>query len=151
MKINHILYPTDFSESSNVAIDYVKNIAQTHGSKITMMYVMDQVGISQGWYVPHISLEAFYTEMEENAKKNLDRCCYEQFREFKDIERVVAKGKPDEEIVKYADSKGVDLIVMASPVKTGMDFVFGSAIEKVIRKAKCPVLCVRLPLKELIR
>ena len=147
MKINHILYPTDFSESSNVAIDYVKNIALQHGSRITMMYVIDQIGRSQGWYVPHISLDAFYKELEENAQKKLDHCCYEQFSEFKDIERVIAKGKPDEEIVKYADNKGVDLIVMASPSKTGMDFVFGSAVEKVIRKAKCPVLCVRTPLK----
>lgn len=147
MKLTHILYPTDFSESSNVAIDYVKSIAKQHGAKITIMYVLDQIERSRGWYVPHISLEEFYKDMEENAKKKLEHCCYEQFREFSDMERVVIKGKPDEEILKYAEGNGVDLIVMASPNKTGMDFLFGSAAVKVIKKAKCPVLCVRTPLK----
>jgi len=145
MKISSILYATDFSEGSNAALDYVKSLARQYGARVTMMYVVDEVAGGHGWYVPHISLDELYKDMEASAKKKLDHCCYEELREFKDVERVVAKGVPDEQIVKYADDHGVDMVVMGAFSKAGMDFLFGSTTEKVLRKAKCPVLCVKTP------
>lgn len=143
MRVKHILLPTDFSEHSEAAVDYVKDIAQRHDSKITLMYVVDEGQKVQGWYVPHISLDEFYKDQEENAKKRLEKCCYESLRDFKDVEKVVARGVPAERIVDYAEKNGVDLIVMGSLSKSGMDFFFGSTVAKVLKKAKIPVLCVK--------
>ena len=143
MKITHILHPTDFSDSSAAAMDYVKTLAKQYDSEITMMYVMDELDNAKGWYVPHISLDEFYKDMETAAAKKLEHCCYEGLREMKKVNRVVVKGEPEEEIVKYAKTHGVDMIVMGTHSKSGMDFFFGSVTEKVIRGAECPVLCVK--------
>lgn len=144
MKISKILHPTDFSECSRAATDYVKSFAKLHDASVVMMYVVNDVAqTAGGWYVPHISLDELTKDMEQSARKEIDRCCYENFRDVKDVERVVLKGVPDDVITKYARENGVDLIVMGTHSKSGMDFVFGSTTEKVIRKAGCPVLCVK--------
>lgn len=145
MKINHILHPTDFSESSQAAMDYAKSLAQKYDSSITLLYVIDEMSKTEGWYVPHISLDEFYKEHEDQARKKMEHCCYEELRNIKHVDRVIVKGEPSEQIVKYADSKGVDMIVMGAYNKSGMDFMFGSTTRKVIKKSKCPVLCVKVP------
>ncbi|MGA2192029.1 MAG: universal stress protein [Nitrospirota bacterium] len=144
MKIKHILFPTDFSEGSEAAVDYVKSLAAQYSSKVTLLYVIEEFGKTQGWYVPHISLDEFYKEMEANAKKKLEHCSYEEMRDI-ETDRVVLKGRPDEEILNYADSGDVDLIVMGTQSKSGMDILFGSTAIKVLRKSKCPVFCVKVP------
>ena len=144
MKISRILHPTDFSEHSRAATEYVKSLATKYDAAVTMVYVVASAAESVGgWYVPHISLDELAKDVEASAKKEIERCCYENFREVKDVQRVVLKGIPDEEIVRYAADNGVDLIVMGTHSKSGMDFLFGSTTEKVIKKANCPVLCVK--------
>lgn len=145
MNITHILYPTDFSEGSAAAFDYVKALAKQYNAEITLIYALDEIDRGKGWYVPHTSLDEFYKEMEEQAAKKLERCCYEELRDFKKVNRVIKKGAPYEVILNYAKEKSVDLIVMGTQTKSGMDFVFKSSVEKVIKKAECPVLCVKAP------
>jgi nucleotide-binding universal stress UspA family protein len=144
MKITKILLPTDFSELSNKATDYAHELAKQYGAAVVMMYVVDNSSnVPGGWYVPHISMDEMYKDMEKNAEKRLEKCCYETFRDLKNVERVVVKGVPEVEIIKYASENGVDMIIMGSETKKGMDVVFGSTAERVIRKAGCPVLCVK--------
>ena len=143
MNITHILYPTDFSEGSAAALNYVKAIAKQYDAEISLLYAIDEIDKGKGWYVPHTSLDEFYKEMETEATKKLEHYCYEELRDFKKVNRVIIKGLPEEVILNYAKEKGVDMIVMGTHTKSGMDFVFRSAVEKVIKKAACPVLCVK--------
>ncbi|HEX9860009.1 MAG TPA: universal stress protein [Nitrospirota bacterium] len=144
MKITKILHPTDFSECSKAATRYAHSLAKQYGASVVMMYVVDDVTHNPGgWYVPHISLDELTKDMEQSAQKQIDRCCYETFRDVDKVERKVLRGVPDDVIANYARDNGVDLIVMGTHGKSGMDFVFGSTTEKVIRKADCPVLCVK--------
>lgn len=67
-------------------------------------------------------------------------------RGLKDVERTVIKGIPHEEIVEFARENGVDLIVMGTHGRRGLDRVFfGDTASRVVRKAPCPVLTVRIP------
>ena len=67
-------------------------------------------------------------------------------RGFGNIEHVVTKGIPYEEITRFAETNKVDLIVLATHGRTGLDrLLFGSTAEQVVRYAPCPVLSVRLP------
>jgi len=146
MNINRILLPTDFSVCSAAATEYTKSLAEKYGSKVVVMCVVDESTIKGGWYVPHINIDDMFAEMEKEAKKQLDKCVYENFRDMEsDVEKVVVKGIPDEEIIKYANDNKVDLVVMGTYSRTGtMDRVFGSTTERVIRKSAAPVLCVKV-------
>ncbi len=146
MEIKKILFATDFSEGAKNALPYAFDIATRWGAKLYIVHVIYDMAKSTGWYVPHSSLEEVYKDLETSARKELDKTFIEEMRNYKDIEHVVLKGTPYEEIVKFAEANSVDLIVLATHGRTGLDrLLFGSTAEQVVRYAPCPVLSVRLP------
>jgi nucleotide-binding universal stress UspA family protein len=63
-----------------------------------------------------------------------------------EVETIVIKGIPFHEIINAATEIGADLIVIGTHGRTGLSHVvMGSVAEKVVRKASCPVLTVRMP------
>jgi len=63
-----------------------------------------------------------------------------------EVETIVVKGVPFNEIINAATEINVDLIVIGTHGRTGLSHVMlGSVAEKVVRKATCPVLTVRMP------
>jgi universal stress protein A len=87
-----------------------------------------------------------YKDIQEGAKKELERFGVEELSGFKDLERSVVTGVPHEEIMKLAPEKKVDMIIMGTHGKKGLDrILFGSTAAQVVRYAPCPVLTVRLP------
>jgi len=78
--------------------------------------------------------------------KNL---CEVELKGLTNYESLIINGIPFIEIIRTAKEKEADLIVVVTHGRTGLDHVlFGSTAEKVVRKASCPVLSVRLPGKE---
>jgi len=64
------------------------------------------------------------------------------------VKSIVKTGKPFVEIIETASYEDVDLIIIATHGHTGVEHIlFGSTAEKVVRKAPCPVLTLRDPLK----
>lgn len=146
MKIERILFPIDFSEGAMNALDYAISLSKEYNAKLYLLHVVHEISMTAGWQVPHIRIDELYRDMEESARKELEKCCMEELRGLKDVERIVLRGIPDEEILKVAREKKIDLIVIGTHGRTGIDrFLFGSTAEKVVRKAPCPVLSVRLP------
>ncbi len=146
MQIKAILFATDFSEGSKNALPYAVDLAKRYEAKLIIMHVIYDVARSTGWYIPHISVEEVYNDLEKSAKSELEKTYVEEMRGYKDIERVVMKGIPYEEITKFAETNKIDMIVLATHGRTGIDrLLFGSTAEQVVRYAPCPVLSVRLP------
>lgn len=146
MNVKKILFPTDFSEGSYNALPYAADMAKHYGAKLYLLHVIQDIAEATGWYVPHVSLDELYRDMEKNAAKEIDRYGIEELRGIKDIERIVVKGRPYEEILKFAGENKADLIVIGTHGRKGLDrVIFGSTAEKVVRDAPCPVLSVRLP------
>lgn len=146
MKIERILFPTDFSEGSMGALDYAISLTKEYNARLYLLHVVHEIALASGWHVPHIQIDALYRDIEEAANKEIRRWCSEELRGLKDVERVILRGIPDEEILKVAREKKIDLIIIGTYGRTGIDrFLFGSTAEKVVRRAPCPVLSVRLP------
>ena len=58
-------------------------------------------------------------------------------------EGAVVEGNPGSEIMRFAEEKGVDIIVMGTVGRTGLDkFLLGSVAEKVVRGSRIPVLTI---------
>jgi universal stress protein A len=146
MKIERILFPIDFSEGSMNALDYAVSLSKEYNAKLYLLHVVHDISMTAGWQVPHIRVDELYRDMEEGAKKQIEKCCEEDLRDVKDVEKIVIRGIPDEEILKVARDEKIDIIVIGTHGRTGIDrLLFGSTAEKVVRRSPCPVLSVRLP------
>jgi nucleotide-binding universal stress UspA family protein len=91
-------------------------------------------------------MDEIYNDIEKSAKAELEKCFIDEMRGFKEIERTVLKGIPYEEITRFAGENKVDMIVLGTHGRKGIDrMLFGSTAEQVVRNAPCPVLSVRMP------
>lgn len=146
MKVDRILFPTDFSEGSTHALHYAVDLAKQYNAKLYILHVIYDIAKATESHIPHISADEIYNEMNKWALGELEKCCIEEIRGLSDVEKVVLKGIPHEEIVKFAGDNKVDMIVMGTYGRTGLQkFIFGDTAEKVVKKAPCPVMTVRVP------
>lgn len=144
MLAKRILFPTDFSEGALNALPYALDMTKSCDAKLYLFHVIYDVATASGLYVPHISFDEMYKDLEKGAKKELERFACEEMKGCKDVEYTVVRGIPHEAILKFAEEKNIDLIVIATHGRKGLDrFLFGSTAEKVVRYAPCPVLTVR--------
>lgn len=149
MEIKRILFPTDLSEGSAHAVPFVADLTKHYGAKLYIIHVMYDVARATGWYVPHVSMDEMYREIEANARKEIEKCCIEELRGYKDIDYKVLKGVPHEEILKFSEENSIDLIIMGTHSRKGLDrVIFGSTAERVVRNARCPVLTVGFPVRK---
>lgn len=142
-----ILYATDFSESSEHAFKYALSLAQKFQSRLIILHVINEPVDLRGFYVPHVSFENLEKEIEEGAQKMMEKFCASHVgADFTDYETEIVTGIPYEEILKRAEQEQVSFIVLGTQGRSGIDhLLFGSTAERVVRKAKAPVVTVRHP------
>lgn len=146
MKVEKILFPTDFSEGSFHALPYAVDLTKHYNARLYILHVVYDVFKATDTHIPHISADELYVEISEWANKEIDTCCIEEIRGLSNVEKIVLKGIPHEEIMKYAAEKQIDMIIIGTYGKKGLErFIFGSTAEKVVRNAPCPVMTVRIP------
>jgi nucleotide-binding universal stress UspA family protein len=135
--VTKILYPTDFSPYSNQAYFHAVALADKHGASLTIVYVYS----------------ATFGTPEAAGDGGKDRQYWrnqlEQIRPVDGhipVRHVFLEGDPATEIVRFAADAGIDLIVMGTHGRTGLErLLMGSVAEKVMREAPCSVLVVKLP------
>lgn len=145
--VKKILLPTDFSEGAKNALPYAVELTRQYNASLYLIHVIYDINQASGLHVPHVNLDQLYSEIESVAKKELERFGLEELRGM-NVQREVIRGVPYEEIVKYAEKNQIDLIVIGTHGRKGLEKVFfGSTAEQVLRRAPCAVLTVRLPKK----
>jgi len=144
MMTKRILFPTDFSEGALHALPYALDMAKNCNAKLYILHVIYDVATASGLYVPHVSFDEMYRDIEKSARKELEKFGCEELKDLKDVEYAVLRGIPYEGILKFAQEKNISIIVIGTHGRKGLDhFLFGSTAEKVVRYAPCPVLTVR--------
>ena len=149
MQIKTILFPTDFSNGARAAMDHAISLARDYKAKLILLYVIQDISIAE-WYIPSsLSVADLVEDMQKSADAEMAKWGVEVSAKVPDLEKVVARGVPFVEIIQTAKAKNADLIVIDTHGRTGIDhMLFGSTAEKVVRKAPCPVLTVRMAGKE---
>jgi nucleotide-binding universal stress UspA family protein len=146
MKVERILFPTDFSEGSNHALHFAADFAKHYNAKLYILHVVYDVMKATDSHIPHVSADDLYEELDKWALGEIETCCIEEIRGLPDVEKKVIQGIPHEEVIKMASDEKIDMIVMGTYGRTGLDrLLFGSTAERVVRRAPCPVFTVRVP------
>ncbi len=152
IKIEKILFPTDFSDHSKYAFRYALSFAQEYGSKLYMLHVIEDIQYLANAYMFDVPIMPSFADMEQNRLKEMQEIIDAEVTDTSmEIEKVVRRGRPFMEILELARNENVDLIVIATHGRGGLEHVlFGSVAEKVVRKAPCPVLSIRKPGHEFV-
>lgn len=137
--VKSILVPTDFSETSYAALNYAIGMAQAFGAQLYLMHVPGELGIG---FEANFPVGRFETA----ARERLDALLSQEEIERLRPEYALRLGTPATEIVRYADARDVDMIIMGTHGRSGVaHLLMGSVAEQVVRTAPCPVLLVRHP------
>jgi len=138
-----VLVPTDGSEGTHEAVGHALDIAQKYDATAHVVYVVNTSAYST---LPADSnWESITAALEDEGKKATGEIV-EKMRDAEvDAVPSVEEGIPHKTILEYADNNDIDLIVMGTHGKSGLDrLLLGSVTEKVVRASKVPVLTVRM-------
>jgi nucleotide-binding universal stress UspA family protein len=137
---DRILFPTDGSEGANAALDHAIDHAVRYDAELHVLYVVEEnLPVMEAGQAQ--LLEALEAEGERAIDDARDRAKAEG---VDSIRGTVAGGSPYRGILEYVDDYDIDLVVMGTHGRRGVDrFLLGSVAEKVVRSADSPVLTVR--------
>ena len=139
--IDRVLCPVDFSEASQHAIEHAFAIARWSGAAVSALHVCQPmfVPVASGAVGRFDDPDVEMTRLR-SAAASLVECA--GAHDLK-VDIAVEAGDPARQILEHADRHGVNLIVMGTHGATGFErLILGSVTEKVLRKARCPVLTV---------
>lgn len=145
-QIRKILVPIDFSPHSAEATSWAADLARRYDATIKLVHVYQPVTmvLPEGYVLKSASaLAELMHSLDQalaDAKSDLERTA-----PGLTIDAELLQGAPFAEVVRHAREHGFDLIVLGTHGRTGLRHaLLGSVAEKVVRKAPCPVLTVRL-------
>ncbi len=143
-----ILCPVDFSEFTGEIIQYAHDIAKKYGAELHVLHVIPNLT----YYTPYESfltpenLIAVEKGIQDEVERDFTRVLTHVDMK---VNRVVRTGAAFVEIIDYAKSESIDLIVLGTHGRSAIEHILiGNVAEKVVRKSPCPVMTIRPKGKE---
>lgn len=165
MAFKHVLVPTDFSEPATQALSHALEEATLHRARVTFLHVLASHTSTDVYYVTGSPEPVTQGSLDPTGggpvsarslsepvvvREDPTDAALTRLRDLIPIEGLgtwdvaVTTGQPADTIVRVAQERGVDLIVMGTHGRTGLQHILlGSVTERVVRLASCPVLTVR--------
>jgi nucleotide-binding universal stress UspA family protein len=141
--IKRVLCPIDFSEYSRHALDRAVSLAGEYSGSITALHVVTQGVPPRPPDLPLLYPPIVFTPEDLEQFRAHTRQFVEQQSEGAPVDVVVAVGNVAPEIVRVAEALPADMIVIGTHGRSGFDrLILGSVTERILRKARCPVLTV---------
>ena len=145
IRLNRVLVPTDFSEFSRLAVTYACAMAERFGAQLHVLHVVPDPAmlVPEAAVFSVESMQAQSDRLVTDAQKLL-RQIPEGSQGSQPVIRDVRVGAAFLEIIDYAKSQDIDLIVIGTHGRSGLSHILmGSVAERVVRAAPCPVLSVK--------
>lgn len=148
-----LLVATDFSQPSDVALAYGRELARSFGAKLVVLHVVENIMTRafgpDGYAVTNPDLQR---DLEASADKQVHALLGDEDRQTLRAEAIViSSNTPALAITDYARVAAIDLIVMGTHGRGAVaHLLMGSVAERVVRTAPCPVLTVRHPEHEFV-
>jgi len=138
----HVLIGVDFSTEGEAVVDKALQLAETMDARVSFIHVVEYTGYL---YPPDTPFP-----VELNIEQQYVDKAVEQLRILamgkgrSDAERFVEVGSQTHEIVRAAKQLGIDLIVLGSHGRHGIQRILGSTASGVMHIADCDVLAIRV-------
>jgi len=143
MKIEKVLFPTDFSEAAEQAFESALYLADVHKAELILLHVVDQLHGMTHYEILALTPMEIVEKLVKHAHDDL-QALIDRAKGRVTATETVREGKTWAVICDTAEEENADMIVMASQGRTGLSHaLIGSIAEKVVRHANCPVLVVR--------
>jgi nucleotide-binding universal stress UspA family protein len=143
-----IVVAVDGSESSNKVYDMAAQLAKLSNGKLIIIHVVvvPPLPLGGGLFYPDVSgIDRIRIDLEEAGKMLLEDYVEKSTNEYKiAVETILTQGYPPDAIIREADAKGADLIVVGSRGFSGAkQFFIGSVPNSVLHHSSIPVLLVK--------
>ena len=146
--VRRVLVPIDFSDASREALRHAKEIALTYGAEVDLLHAVQSPTYPSAYNLDPISFPT--DEVVEQAEEQLADWALEELG-YEHALVSAEVGSPSGTILDYVEKNEVDLVVIATHGRTGLDrLVLGSVAERVVRQAPTPVFLVKPDTKSLL-
>lgn len=141
VSLKRVLVAYDFSDYSEIALTHALKFAQEYQSELHLLHVLPPYTLNEpelAWYP--ITDEGPY----HKAARRLQKAVPPEAHLWCTVKTAINEGQPYREILNYADRNKIDLICLgAHGSGFGLQTLFGSNVDRVLRQAPCPVLVAR--------
>lgn len=140
MQAKKIVFPTDFSTSSDAALEHAAGLARDMGARLLIVHVEEPPLAYGGGEMYYGVPEPDHTAVQKMLGK------IKPATPGVNYEHHLLVGNPADEIVGFADDEKADMIVMGTHGRSGLRrMLMGSVAEAVVRRANCPVFTFKQP------
>jgi nucleotide-binding universal stress UspA family protein len=144
LTLKRILCPIDFSPSALQALGFALGLAGQADGVVTLVRVIEWLAEEEPKTSTHFNVPEYRRYMVADAEERLNQLVAQEVPAGRQVDNVIVFGRAHREILRAAEAKSADLIVMGAQGRGGVGLaLFGSATQQVVRGATCPVLTVR--------
>lgn len=141
--VKRILCPVDFSPNTAKVAEYAKALARRFDARVIALYVAPTMNRYALFQVPEQAIETFVGTIVSGARDKMEEFVPQVFGDVNAL-GLVDTGDPAEGILRAVKTEDIDLVVMGTHGRKGIDrIIFGSVAEQVVKKCTVPVLTVR--------
>jgi nucleotide-binding universal stress UspA family protein len=141
--LSHLIVPVDFSDHSEEAIRYARELAKVWNARITLLHVVEEAVLPTVYGIEPVAVFSI-DHVIEQSKKALQELKVRYFDDADNVETEIVVGHAATSISDFAGEVGCDLVVISTHGLTGLKrFLMGSVTESVVRSAPCAVLTVK--------
>ncbi|NUE02404.1 universal stress protein [Halorubraceae archaeon YAN] len=141
---DRILIPTDGSEAAVEATAHALDLAKRHDASLDILNIVDHERL--GRMAPQLGADQIRDALTAEGERATALVADKADRAGIDTKTIVRDGIPADTIVEYAENEGIDVIVMGTTGRSGLDrLLLGSVAETVIQQTQIPVFLVKQP------
>ncbi len=142
---SHILLATDLLQEANAVSEKAKSLAGLYQARLSVIHVVESIPIYFGNELVLPETQEIERQLLDQANRKMAELC----KEFAipESQGHVEVGVTKLEIINFAEQNDVDLIVLGSHSRRGLEHLLGSTARAVVNSAECDVLAVRVPTK----
>lgn len=136
-----ILVAIDLTDEAPQVLERAVALAKENSAELLLLHVIEPIGYAYGGDIP-MDLSELQEQLDKTARKQLAE--YGRRFEIPEAQQLVEIGRPSSEVHKASEERDVDLVVVGSHGRHGIQLLLGSTATAVLHGSYCDVLAVRI-------